>query len=478
MHSSAATVLPARYAAPRRIAVGGMGEIYLAQDSLLRRPVALKLLAERFARDRTLRRRFLGEANAAAQVSGHPNVVTIYDVGECEGRPFIAMEYLPNGDLRRRLRQGRPALATSLQWIAETASALDAAHDRGIVHRDVKPANLLLDDRCSVRVADFGIARVVDATTTSMTLPGTILGTAGYISPEQARGDPATAASDAYSLAAVAYELLTGKRPFERASDTDEIAAHLHAPLPPASSAFGVPNAVDPVFDRAMAKDSHSRYPTGEAFSSALIEALQSSIVVAPAARDGEHIRTYRGRAPHPRPLTRALLVVGMALAAALVGLAAADRLSTGGGAPASAARTITRQRTIERVVTRQGTTVTVPQTQTNTDTDTLSVPTTAPPNAAIGHQLNDQGYAAMQRQDYAAALAPLRRAVHDLSGAGPTDPYEAYANYNLGYTLLQLGDCQEAITPLGRAQRLESSPAVPAALNRARACDQADRSG
>jgi serine/threonine-protein kinase len=330
---------------------------------------------------------------------------------------------------------------------------------------------LLLDDRCSVRVADFGIARVVDATTTSMTLPGTILGTAGYISPEQARGDPATAASDAYSLAAVAYELVTGKRPFERASDTDEIAAHLHAALPPASSAFGVPNAVDPVFDRAMAKDPHHRYPTGEAFTSALIEALQNSIVVAPTARDGEQIRTYRSRAPHRRPLTRALLVVGMALAAVLVGLAVADQLSTGGGAAAPVARTITRQRTIERVVTRQGAPVTVPQPQT----DTVTVPATAAPNPAIGHQLNDQGYAAMQRRDYTAALPSLRQAVHDLRGAGPTDPYEAYANYNLGYTLLQLGDCHQAIAPLAKAQQLETNPAVPAALNRARPCIQTD---
>src|SRR5690348_4598167 len=173
-----------------------MGEIVLVDDTLLGRPVVLKLLAEIYARDELVRRRFLREANTAARLSGHPHVVTIYDVGEWEGRPFIAMEYLPNGDLHHRLATGRPPFATTAAWIAEAASALDDAHANGVIHRDVKPANLLLDGRCSVHVADFGIARVVDSVTTSVTMPGTVMGTAGYISPEQARGEPAGGASD------------------------------------------------------------------------------------------------------------------------------------------------------------------------------------------------------------------------------------------------------------------------------------------
>src|SRR5947209_8290152 len=259
--------LPPRYANPRPLSAGGMGEILLVDDTLLGRPVVLKLLAETYARDELLRKRFLREANAAARLSGNPHVVTIYDVGEWEGRPFIAMEYLPNGDLHRRMAQGRPPFETSAAWMGEAASALDAAHSSGIVHRDIKPANLLLDARCSVHVADFGIARVVDAMSTAMTMPGTVMGTAGYISPEQARGEPAGGASDIYSLGAVAYELVTGRRPFARDVEADELDAHLHAPLPPASTSPGVPRSADAVFARAMAKSPAERYPTAQAFA-------------------------------------------------------------------------------------------------------------------------------------------------------------------------------------------------------------------
>jgi eukaryotic-like serine/threonine-protein kinase len=453
-----------------------MGEIVLVDDTLLGRPVVLKLLAEIYARDDLVRRRFLREANAAARLSGHPHVVTIYDVGEWDGRPFIAMEYLPNGDLHQRLATGRPPFATTAAWIAEAASALDGAHANGVIHRDVKPANLLLDGRCSVHVADFGIARVVDSVTTSVTMPGTVMGTAGYISPEQARGEPAGGASDIYSLGAVAYELVTGRRPFARDAETDEVDAHLHAPLPPPSAAPGVPHAVDAVFARAMAKDPAARYPTAAAFADALAGALERSdqptaVIAAPRGTGATGpMATYGGgRTRRGRPV--GALMVALAVLALIAGLAAAYAVTRGGRSGATGMRTITRQHTVERVVTRGGTTVTVPSTTTRT----VTVPATSPPpgvaDAPAGHALNDQGYAAMQRGDYAGALPSLRRAVVDLRGAGPSDPYEAYANYNLGYTLLQLGRCAGAIAPLERAQRLESSPAVPAALARARAC-------
>ncbi len=458
-----------------------MGEILLVDDTLLGRQVVIKLLAEEFARDELLRRRFLREANAAARLSGHPHVVTIYDVGEWDGRPFIAMEYLANGDLHDRLAAGRPPFDSTAEWIDQAASALDAAHAGGIVHRDVKPANLLLDARCSVHVADFGIARVVDAVTTSMTMPGTVLGTAGYISPEQARGEPATGASDVYSLGAVAYELVTGRRPFAREAQTDELDAHLHAPLPPASAARGVPRAADAVFARVMAKSPQARYPTAQAFADDLARALQQpdqptavmapSAAAAPAA-ETERMATYGGAARPRRRRPTGMLVAALAALALLAGLAGAYAITRGGGSTAPRLRTITREHTVERVVTSQGTTVTVPR----TTTQTVTVPATSPSppaggGASAGHALNDQGYAAMQRGDYAGALAPLQQAVADLRGAGPADPYEAYANYNLGYTLLELGRCGEAIAPLQRAERLESSPSVPRALARARAC-------
>jgi serine/threonine-protein kinase len=358
----------------------------------------------------------------------------------------------------------------------EAASALDAAHASGIVHRDVKPANLLLDARCSVHVADFGIARVADAVTTSMTIPGTVMGTAGYISPEQAMGEPATGASDIYSLGAVAYELVTGHRPFEREAQTDEVAAHLHAPLPPASRAPGVPRAADGVFERAMAKDPGDRYPTAEAFvaelGAALQRADQPTVVMAPPrerAAAPMPMATYGGRNPERRR-GRGVLVAGIAAVALAGGLAAAYAATQDGGSSAPRVRTITHERTVQRVITTQGSTVTVPQTETRTVT-VPAAPTPAAPDPSAGHSLNDQGYAAMRRGDYASALAPLQQAVADLRGAGPADPYEAYANYNLGYTLLQLGRCGQAIRPLKRAERLESNPAVPRALARAQAC-------
>jgi serine/threonine-protein kinase len=460
-----------------------MGEIFVAEDTLLGRPVVIKLLAEIDARDELLRRRFLREGNAAARLSGHPHVVTIYDVGEWEGRPFIAMEYLPNGDLHDHLAGGRPSFDTTVGWIGEAASALDAAHRIGIVHRDVKPANLLLDARCSVHVADFGIARVVDAATTSVTMPGTVMGTAGYISPEQARGERAGGASDIYSLGAVAYELVTGRRPFARTMQIDEVDAHLHAPLPPASAVAGVPREADPVFARAMAKDSAARYPTAQAFADDLARALertdQPTVIMAPASAGAatKRIATYGSRVSR-RSSRRSFgpLLAGLASLALIAGLAAAYALTQGGGSGAPRLRTITREHTVERVVTSQGTTVTVPR----TTTQTVTVPATSPPAttapaavgiASAGHALNDQGYAAMRRGDYAGALQPLEQAVADLRGAGPSDPYEAYANYNLGYTLVELGRCGEAIAPLERAHQLETSPSVPRALARARAC-------
>jgi serine/threonine protein kinase len=221
-----------------------MGEIYAATDELLGREVAVKVLAERYAADEGIRQRFKREALAAARLSGEPGAVTIFDVGEWQERPFIVMEYLTGGSLEDWLRrEGAQPPARALEWLEQAAAALDAAHRHGIVHRDVKPANLLLNDRAEVRVADFGIASA--AGFESLTLTGTVLGTAGYLSPEQAAGERAGPASDLYSLAVVAYELLSGRRPFESDSPTAEAAAHVNAPVPSiAEEQPGVPPRV------------------------------------------------------------------------------------------------------------------------------------------------------------------------------------------------------------------------------------------
>src|ERR671919_2911479 len=226
-----------------------MGEVYRATDSILERKVAVKLLSERHAREEEVRARFRREALAAARLSGTRHVITVFDVGEHKEQPYIVMEYLDGGSVHDRLREeGRVPPGQALEWLAQAGTALDRAHAEGVVHRDVKPANLLLDRDGKVVVTDFGIASTTGVDT--LTLPGTVLGTAGYLSPEQARGEPATAASDRYALGVVAYELLTGGRPFEGGSATAEAAAHIHQPVPPASErGVGLTRSVDAVFE-------------------------------------------------------------------------------------------------------------------------------------------------------------------------------------------------------------------------------------
>src|SRR4051794_31809689 len=206
--------LPARYRVVRRIATGGMASVYAAQDDVLGRPVAIKVLAEALAADEAARGRFTREARAAARVSDHPHVVTIYDVGETEADPplaFIVMELLAGGTVADRLRAGDPIPhALALRWLEQAAAALDAAHAADIVHRDVKPANLLLDANGVLKVGDFGIATL--GTEAPLTMTGQVVGTAAYFAPEQALGHQATPASDRYALAVVAFELLTGQR--------------------------------------------------------------------------------------------------------------------------------------------------------------------------------------------------------------------------------------------------------------------------
>ncbi len=210
-----------------------MGDVYRATDGLLSRTVAVKVLAERHARNPDVRARFTREARAAARLSAHPNVVTVFDVGEHDGQPFIVMEYLDGGSVHDRVRSTPVAPGRAIEWLRQAAAGLDAAHAQGIVHRDVKPANLLLDDEDRVHVTDFGIASAAGFDT--LTLPGTVLGTAGYLSPEQARGETATAASDRYALGVVAYELLTGRRPYAAETPVTEAFAHLNAPIPSAA---------------------------------------------------------------------------------------------------------------------------------------------------------------------------------------------------------------------------------------------------
>ena len=439
------SILPDRYDSPRLVGSGGMGEIYVAHDRKLDRVVAVKLLADRLAQDPDLRVRFRREALAAARLSGEPHVVTIFDVGEHEGRPFTVMEHLPGGTLAARAGSGPVDSEQALAWLAQAAEALDAAHGHGIVHRDVKPANLLFDGADRLQVVDFGIARVIDETV-GMTAPGTVLGTAGYLSPEQAQGHETTAASDRYALAVVAYELLTGRRPFERESATAEAAAHIHEIVPPASEQAGLPEAVDAVFARALAKSPVHRFPTAAAFVDALADALHDTPAPPPVAATAPR---RPSAAPVAALLAGALLLTVLGVGAALV------VFRDDPPQPAAAPETTGAGR--QTTAPPPSTTVAQP-----TEPAEPATPPTGPANAISVEQaadLNDEAFALMRDGRWQEALPLLERAVPALRGTySDSFRYEAYAEYNLGRTLVELGRCDPAVPHLERSRDLQGN--------------------
>jgi len=460
--ATATEILPPRYRDVESIGRGAMGNIYRATDTALGRTVAAKVLSDRFADDTGIVERFEREARTVAGLSSATHVVTIFDVGTWDGRPYLVMEYLPGGSLADRLAaEGVPATGTALRWLEQAARGIDAAHAAGIVHRDVKPANILLDARDNAKVADFGIARAVGLD--SLTTAGTVLGTAGYIAPEQARGERATPASDRYGLGVVAFELLTGSRPFERETMTAEALAHVGDPVPSVTSFRpDLPRSLDGVFERALAKSPGDRYGSALELAWALRGALAES------AGDTASLPTVRIPPTRPHRLRRVLVLVALA-AAAVAGLAAGLLLSAG----SSHVRTLTvGGRTIQQ---------TIHQTvhQTVTAPSPTPPPPAPPPSPAASpspsgnpHGLNDRGYSLMKAGNWAAALPYLQAAVRGLAGVGPADPYEAYANYNLGYTLTKLGRCSEGMPYLQRADRLEPGNGdVHSALAQARRC-------
>jgi serine/threonine-protein kinase len=201
------TIAAGRFDVERELGRGGMAQVYLARDRELERPVALKVLAAHLGGDETFRRRFLREARVAGRLS-HPNVVQVYDAGESDGRPYIVMEYVPG---RTLADCGRLAPERVAELGRQACAGLQHAHAAGLVHRDIKPGNLLLREDGVLKIADFGIAHAAEMT--RHTQAGTILGTAAYLAPEQVAGEDATRASDIYSLGAVLYELLTGRPP-------------------------------------------------------------------------------------------------------------------------------------------------------------------------------------------------------------------------------------------------------------------------
>jgi serine/threonine protein kinase len=304
----------------RPLGHGGMATVYLGHDSELDRPVAIKVLAENLTGHETFRRRFLREAQLAARLS-HPNVVSVYDAGEqADGRPYIVMEHVDGETLADVLRKRGPLPADEAATLAAQACrGLAHAHAAGLVHRDVKPQNLLLRRDGTLKVADFGIARAAEGT--ALTEAGTVLGTAAYLSPEQALGQEATPAADVYSLGAVLYELLTGRPPYELESLADLAAKQAEGAITPVSElAAGIPGRVEDAVMRSLARNPAYR----PASASELARELEPAETATAPLR-----RPRRDR----RRLWIALAGV-LVLAAILLGIALATR-GSGGKPPA-----------------------------------------------------------------------------------------------------------------------------------------------
>ena len=274
------TIIDGRYRVLKRLGSGGMAEVYCAEDQQLGRRVALKLLHRRFADDEQFVERFRREASSAAGLS-HPNIVGIFDRGEWDGTYYIAMEFVEGRTLKDIIRERGPAPPEAAADVAlQILRAARYAHRHGIVHRDIKPHNVLIDDEGRVRVTDFGIAR---AGVSDMTETGSVMGTAQYLSPEQAQGKPVDERSDLYSIGVVLYELLTGRVPFDAESPVSVALMQVsERPVPPMEVNPEVPPALDAVTLRAMEKDPDRRYQDADEFIAALEAARAAPMEILP----------------------------------------------------------------------------------------------------------------------------------------------------------------------------------------------------
>jgi len=268
-----------------RIGEGGMGVVYRAEQLALSRPVALKLIASQYANDAGFRERFERESRMAASID-HPNVVPVYEAGDADGLLFIAMRYVDGTDLRALIdRDGRLAPERAAEMIRQVGAALDAAHAKGLVHRDVKPGNVLVTGRAGEEHAyltDFGLTKRA-ASRSGVTKTGEWVGTLDYVAPEQIEGRPIDARTDVYALGCVLHQLLTGEVPYVRDSDIAKMYAHLNAPPPPVTPGVpGLSPAFDAVVERAMAKDPGERFQSAGDMGRAAMAAATGASAAAP----------------------------------------------------------------------------------------------------------------------------------------------------------------------------------------------------
>jgi serine/threonine-protein kinase len=293
------TMLGGRYRLEERIASGGMGDVWRCVDDVLGRTVAVKILLPSLLEEAGFTERFRVEARTMAAIN-HPGVVDIYDYGsDATAGAYLVMEYVEGDALSRTLaRVGRLTPARTMALVAQAADALHAAHEMGVVHRDVKPGNLLVRPNGTLVLTDFGIARSIGSA--QLTAAGSVLGTASYISPEQAMGEQATRLSDIYALGVVAYQCLAGRRPFEGENPLEIAMRHVREappPLPP-----DIPPAVRAIVERAMAKDPGARWATAAAFAQVARRAAGDLAAAAPPRPGGQPATAMPGTRPGGPP--------------------------------------------------------------------------------------------------------------------------------------------------------------------------------
>jgi eukaryotic-like serine/threonine-protein kinase len=487
--------LPDRYRVKRHIASGGMASVWCAEDLVLSRNVAVKVLSERFAHDHVAVLRFKREARAAARVSNHAHVVTVYDVGELEPPPgadatrdgagaFIVMEFLAGGTVADAIRYDSVRRQEAMRWLAEAASALDHAHARGIVHRDIKPANFLLDRGRTLHVADFGIAHL--STEDTITTSDQLFGTAAYLSPEQALGREATGASDRYALAVAAFELLAGQRPFSAPHFSAQARQHIEEPPPAASEIdHSLPPAVDEVLFTGLAKDAADRPETAGEFVAALDDALRGNWPAdragaprrqrprmpdpaAPAASTAAARRRER-TAPPTRPPTnrmtpesrssggrRAIAFGALVLAVLVVAGIAVATMNGHKRRPNTGARVADRPTTTTHHARAPRATAahTTHSTTTTTSTSTTQTQT--------AEDLENTGHEDIVNGNYTTAIPILKQAV---ATASPDSTTYAYALYDLGHAEVLSGDPEAAIPVLRERLQIDNQRDVVRSL-------------
>ena len=309
-------VLNGRYELARRVGRGGMAEVFLARDRLLDRPVAIKILFPEFAIDPSFVARFRREAQSAANLN-HPNIVGVYDWGKERGTYYIVMEYIDGQSVSDILRADGPIEAKRAAGIAaDVAGALGFAHHKGVVHRDVKPGNVLIASNGEVKVADFGIARAMTSSSEeNLTQTGSVMGTATYFSPEQAQGKPVDPRSDLYSLGVVLYEMSAGKPPFSADSPVAIAYKHVQEPLPSLREKVpGVPEGYEAITIKALAKDADDRYQDGAEMRADLLRFREGRPVLAAGVRATPPpglVTTVTAAVPHSAGTTVATAPVG-----------------------------------------------------------------------------------------------------------------------------------------------------------------------